>query len=182
MTEKPRTRRRVNLAMTTAKMVRTEGEKLTPEDVLFDEIDDIELAMALWRDAQTTLAAAKDVARVSSEVVARILGEGGAFGYGDSVVRHSKSSSEKCIDPRGFVEYVTLRIRDDGIRHLDLGDVLNPNDAKVGWMDEAVRTTFFEKTFGDSRLAIVPRSRAPKFLVDLGDGEVFVSPVEEPTV
>jgi len=171
MTEKPRTRRRVNLAMQTAKMVRTEGEKLTPEDVLFDEIDEIELAMALWRDAQTTLAAAKDVARVASEVVAGILGEGGAFGYGDSVVRHSKSTEEKCVDPRGFQAYLTMRVKDDSV---DLADVLNPNNAKVGWMDEAVRTTFFEKTFGDPKLAIVPRTRAPKFLVDLGDGEVFL--------
>jgi len=158
-------------AITTAERVRFEGEGMTPGDVLWDSLDDVEEAMALWRAAQARLAATKEAARVAGEVVAGIIGNGGAFGYGDSVVRYKKGGKSVCIDPNGVIGLLTMRVKDDTV---DLGDVVNPQYVKRSWMDDAVRDTFYEWVEDDeASLTIVPPGRVPKFLQHLGDGEVF---------
>jgi len=115
--------------------------------------------------------AAKQVSRVAGEQLASLLGEGGAAAYGDSIIRYKKRRTERCIDPDGFTDYLTVEVKGDRV---DLGDVLNPNQAKRTWMQPAVRETFFEWEEGPAGLTITPLAKAPKWLQGLNDGEVVI--------
>ena len=69
--------KQVERALHIAGRVRFEGDKLTPEDLDWDDVDDIQEAVDLWRHAQAQLAAARQVERVASEVLATLIGDGG---------------------------------------------------------------------------------------------------------
>ncbi len=146
-----------------------EGERLTPQDCEWDAVDDVNVALDIWRQAKIQEAAAKQIARAAGERLAVLLGEGGAVGYGDSIVRYKMRRVEKCHDPEGFVDYLTHLVKTDDVH---LGDVLNPDTAKRSWMEESVRDTFYEWHDKEPGLDIVPKSKAPAWLQDLPDGEV----------
>ena len=159
----------VRRALDTADLVRFEGDKLTPADVDWDRVDDMDEAVTLWRFAQTQLVAARQVSKVASEQLASLLGEGGAYGYGDSVVRFKKKRTERCIDPERFIRYLTMQVKSDFV---DLADVVNPSYAKRSWMDQAVRDTFYEWVDGEPGLTVTPIDRVPKWLQGINDGEI----------
>lgn len=160
----------VRRALDRAESVRFEGDKLTPSDVGWDDIDDIPEALDVWRHAKMQETAAKQVARVAGERLASLLGEGGAVGYGDSIIRYKKQRAERCIDPDRMIQYLTVQVKSDFV---DLGDVVNPQYVKRSWMDPVVRETFYEWEDKEPGLTVTPRDRAPKFLQDLKDGEVL---------
>lgn len=166
----------VRAALDTAEMIRYEGDKLTPSDVNWDDVDDADEALELWRFAQMQKLAAAQVARVAAEQLAKLLKEGGAAAYGDSIVRYKKQRTEYCIDPRAFIQYLTMQVKSDFV---DLTDVINPNNAKVSWMDKAVRQTFFDWKNGEPALSITPREKAPLFLQTLNEGEIMFGKDED---
>ena len=154
-----------------AEMVRYEGEQLTPQDCEWDTVDDVNVALDIWRQAKTQETAAKQIARAAAERLSDLLGEGGAAGYGDSIVRYKMRRVERCHDPEGFTDYLTHLVKTDDVY---LGDVLNPNLAKKSWMVQSVRDTFFEWRDDKPGLTIVPKDKAPKWLQGLEDGEVVL--------
>ena len=109
------------------------------------------------------------MSRVASEQLASLLGEGGAVGYGDSVVRYKKRRTETCIDPERMIQYLTAQVKSDFV---DLADVMNPQYMKRTWMDKAVRDTFYEWEDGEPSLTITPADRVPRWLQNLHDGEI----------
>ncbi len=154
-----------------AEMVRFEGDKLTPSDCEWDSIDDVQVALDIWRQAEQQKLAAIQISRAAGEQLAALLGDGGAAGYGDNIVRYRMRRVERCHDPEGFADYLTHLVKTDDV---SLGDVLNPNSAKKSWMAKSVRDTFFAWEDLAPGLSIVPMSKAPKFLQHLGDGEVIL--------
>jgi len=169
--------RDVRQALETAHRVRYEGDKLTPTDVDWDTVDDIPEAVDLWRHAQAQLVAARQVERVASEVLAELLGEGGAVGYGDNVVRYKLGRKERCIDPHAMIQYLTAQVKSDFV---DLADVVNPQYVKRSWMQKAVRDTFYEwEDDAAPRLTITPSDRVPRWLQNLNDGEIVMGTKED---
>ena len=152
-----------------AEQVRHEGEQLTPTDCEWDTVDDVNVALDIWRQAKIQEAAAGQITRAAGERLSVLLGEGGAIGYGDSIVRYRMQRVERCHDPEGFIDYLTLLVKTDDVH---LGDVINPDAAKKSWMDDSVRDTFYEWHDKEPGLTIVPKSKAPAWLQDLPDGEV----------
>ena len=152
-----------------AEAVRFEGDKLAPEDCEWDAVDDIQVALDIWRQTKIQEAAAKQLTRVAGERLAELLGNGGAAAYGDNLVRYRMRRTERCADVSGFVDYLTLLVKAGDV---DLVDVLNPNSAKKGWMSKAVRDTFFDWHDDKPGLSMIPMSQAPKWLQGLSDGEV----------
>jgi hypothetical protein len=169
--------RDVRSALNRAENVRYEGDKLTPYDVDWDDIDDVNEAVDLWRYAQAQLVAAKQVERVASQVLAELIGDGGAVGYGDNVVRYKLGHKETCIDPDAMIQYLTAQVKSDFV---DLADVVNPQYVKRSWMQQSVRDTFYEWQEDDApRLTITPSDRVPKRLQNLNDGEVVMGKTDE---
>ncbi len=154
-----------------AEMVRFEGDRLTPADCEWDTVDDVSVALDIWRQAKVQETAAIQVSRVAGERLAVLLGDGGAAAYGDSIVRYRMKRTERCHDPEGFTDHLTYLVKSGDV---DLGDVLNPNLVKKSWMAESVRDTFYTWTDDKPGLTIVPKDRAPRFLQHLTDGEVFL--------
>ena len=164
-------------ALDVASLVRFEDDKLTPADLDWNLIDDVDEALDVWRHAKMQEAAAKQITRVAGQRLAELLGVGGAAGYGDSVIRYKLGWDERCTDPDGFVDYVTMLVKADDV---DLGDVFNPNNAKKSWMGLSVRDTFFEKIDNDApSLTVTPLDRAPKWLQHLNEGEIIVGKVTD---
>ena len=160
----------VRRALDRAESVRFEGDKLTPSDLNWDDIDDIPEALDVWRHAKMQETAAKQVARVAGERLASLLGEGGAVGYGDSIVRFKKKRTETCIDPDGASRYMEDELANGRVQ---LIDIVNPNYVKRSWMSEAARDTFYRWESGDAVVSITPRDKAPKWLANLKDGDVL---------
>ena len=169
--------RDVRHALETAHRVRYEGDKLTPTDVGWDTVDDVQEAVDLWRHAQQQLAAARQVERVASEVLATLIGDGGAVGYGDNIVRYKLGRKETCYAPDQMIQYLTMQVKSDFV---DLADVVNPNYIKRSWMEKSVRDTFYEWNDDDApRLTITPLDKAPRWLQHLNDGEVVMGSTDE---
>jgi hypothetical protein len=163
-------KRDVRDALETAHRVRFEGDKLTPTDVDWDTVDDVQEAVDLWRHAQAQLVAARQVERVASEVLAGLLGEGGAYGYGTNVVRYKLGRKERCYAPNEMIQYLTAQVKSDFV---DLADVVNPQYVKRSWMAKAVRDTFYEwEDDAAPRLTITPLDKVPRWLQDINDGEI----------
>ena len=154
-----------------AELTRFEGDKLTPEDCEWDNIEDVQIVLDIWRQSKIQEQAAKQLTRVAGERLAELLGTGGAVAYGDNLVRYRMRRNERCADVNGFVDYLTLLVKSDDV---DLADVLNPNSAKKGWMSKAVRDTFFDWHDDKPGLSMIPKSQAPKRLQHLTDGEVVL--------
>ena len=154
-----------------AELTRFEGDRLTVEDCEWELIDDVQVALDVWRQAKMQEQAAKQLSRVAGERLASLLGKDGAAAYGDNIIRYKTRRTERCHDVNGFTDYLTQLVKTDDV---DLGDVLNPNTAKRGWMQKSVRDTFFEWIDGEPGLSIVPMSKAPKWLQGLSDGEVVL--------
>ena len=167
----------VRTALDTADMVRFEGDKLTPTDVDWERIDDVSEAVDLWRKANAQTIAARQVERVAAEVLAGLIGDGGAVGYGDTVVRYKLGRKETCYAPDQLIQYLTMQVKSDFV---DLTDVVNPNYIKRSWMDKSVRDTFYEWNDDDApRLTVTPSDRVPKWLQNLNDGEVVMGQTDE---
>ncbi len=148
--------------------IHVEGEPLLPDDLGYDEIDDMDEAIDVWRRAQRYAHAAKLVADTAGVRLAELLGEGGAARIGDSIVRFRVKKTERCINPDGFAAFLTGEVKGDRV---DIANVLNPNDAKRTWMSEATRDTFFEWHHDDHpSLTVTPIDKAPKYLQALEDG------------
>jgi len=151
-----------------AEAVAYEGEPLTAEDLDLDT-DDVHTALDLYRRASRQAAAAKHVEHACGELLAELLGEGGAVRMGPTIVRYHRGWVESCIDPDGFAVIVTSMAR-AGV--LDAGKLMNPNSVRKTALPKAVRDTFFEKRRADTAtLSLIPLDRAPTFLQGLGDGE-----------
>jgi len=161
----------VRAALDIAERIHVEGEELTPDDIGIADITDMTEAITVWRAAQRQSAAAKQVKDAAAMKLAELLGDGGAAAVGDVIVRYRLGRKERCIDKLGALEYASDAIRQD---YVPLGDVVNPDYMKRSWMSQAVRDTFYE-WYDDEypRLSETPRDRAPKFLQDLADGDVF---------
>ena len=150
--------------------VHVEGEPVTTQDLGFDELEDVQAMVQVWREAKMHADAARVVLQTAGVRLAELLGQGGAAAIGDTIVRYTVKQTERCIDPDLFIAYVTDRVHTGD---LDLGDVVNANYVRKSWMPSPVRDTFFEKIDDDvPSLVLVPRDRAPKFLQGLRDGEV----------
>lgn len=161
----------IRIMLDVAARVAYEGEPLTPEDLEI-ETSDIAGALDLYGEAQRQAAAARAVVKATGTQLARLLGVGGAAGYGDSILRYKVGRKERCHDPAGVIAYLTDEI---SAGRVDLSDVVNPRYVKKAWMTPASRDTFYEWVDDDEpSLSMVPRSKAPKWLQDLGDGEVIV--------
>lgn len=167
----------VRLMLDAAELYTHEGEAPTPEDFELDAIDTAMDALKVWRAADRQLQAAKRVREAAGVRLAQLLGDGGAAAIGDNIVRYRVSKAWKCVDPEGWNAFVGNRIMNEELEPLE---IVNPDYAKRTWMGDAVRDTFYELVEDDHpSLTIVPRDRAPKFLQDLGDGEVLVRRKEE---
>ena len=167
----------IRRAMDTAASVRFEGDKLTQTDVDWDDVDDIQEAVDLWREAQSELAAARQVERVASEVLAGLLGEGGAVGYGTNVIRYKLGRKETCYAPDQMIQYLTMQVKSDFV---DLADVVNPTYIKRSWMDKSVRDTFYEwEDDAAPRLTITPIDKVPRWLQGINDGEIVMGKTDE---
>ena len=167
----------VRRALDRAEGVRFEGDKLTPTDIDWDVVDDIPEAVDLWRRAQAQLVAARQVERVASEVLATLLGEGGAVGYGTNVIRYKLGRKETCYAPDQMIQYLTMQVKSDFV---DLADVVNPTYIKRSWMDKSVRDTFYEWEDDDApRLTITPIDKVPRWLQGINDGEIVQGKTDE---
>ncbi len=162
----------ITQAIQTARRVHVEDEALTPEDIGIDDVTDVDEAIDLWREADQTLRALKAVKAAAGAQLATLLGDGGAVAVGDVIVRYRLGRKERCHDSDGLAAYATNELVERRVRLLD---VTNPAYMKRGWMDTAVRDTFFEwVTDEHAALTETPRGKAPKFLQGLKDGDVFV--------
>lgn len=160
--------------LATARRVGYEGEPLTPVDLGIDDVDDALEALAIFRQAVMQAEAAKAVREAAAVQLAKLLGKGGAARFGDQIVRYQKGWSERCIDPDGFAQAATAMIRQDPPT-LEFGKLVNPNSVRKTGMPPAMRDTFYEKRDDDeAKLQIVPRDRAPKFLLPLEEGAVWI--------
>ena len=166
--------RDVRAMLDVAERFEGEGEGFTPTDFNLEDSDDLDEALALWRRAQRQARAAKVIVQVCGEVVAGLLGEGGAARIGPDIVRYQVGRTERCIDPDGFSAYTTAAIINGDVR---LGDVFNPSYAKRSWMPTAVRDTFYEWVADvEPSLKVIPVDKSPKYLQALSDGEATVKP------
>jgi hypothetical protein len=86
-------------------------------------------------------------------------------------VRFKKPYKENVIDAEKLAAYMQQQLVSGGRL---ISEMFNVAYTKRGWMDKAVRDTFFEKDEGEEpTLSMTPRDKAPKFLQFLEDGEVF---------
>ena len=155
-----------------AERVSYEGDPLTPEDLDLDAIENPTDALDVYRRAARQLHAAAAVEAAASQRLAELIGEGGAVGYGDGVLRYQRGWTERCIDPEGFWDGVDLLASAGEVR---VRDLFNPNAAKRTPMPKALRDTFFDRTRNpDPTLQLAPIGRAPKFLQELTDGQIWI--------
>ncbi len=161
----------VHTAVDVYRKTHVEGEKLTTSDLELDQIDDVHEAIRCWEAADDLMRAAKIVKAVAAVRVGQLLGKDGAARTGDRIIRYRHVRSEKCIDPAGVVSYLTSQVKNDEV---DLGDVMNPQYMKRTWMSQAARDTFYEWNEAEEpTVASVAVDRAPKWLQELGDGDVI---------
>ena len=166
--------RDVRAMLDVAERFEGEGEGFTPTDFNLKDVTDLDEALTVWRRAQRQARAAKTIVQVCGEVVAGLLGVGGAARIGPDIIRYQVGRTERCIDPAGMAAYTTNAIINGDVR---LGDVFNPSYAKRSWMPTAVRDTFYEWVEDpEASLSVIPVDRAPKFLQALSDGEATVKP------
>lgn len=157
-------------ALDIAEQVHPEGEQATPADFDFDLIDTTSEALDVWRAAQRQKQAAELVWRAAGQRLAELLGDGGAAGIGDGIVRYRRGWTEQCIDPAGLEAWLTQRI---AAGEVPLSKVVNVPKVKRAALTPAARETFFEKHQDpDPSLQMVPKDRVPKFLQHLSDGDI----------
>ena len=158
--------------LTVATRTSHEGEPLTPEDLELDQITDPNQALDVYRHAVMQRQAAAAVEHAAGQRLAELIGEGGAARYGDNIVRYHRGWRERCIDPDGFWDGVTLLASGGQVR---VRDLFNPNDVKKTPMPEALRDTFFDRTRNDDpTLQLTPLAKAPKFLQGLTEGQIWI--------
>ena len=162
------TRRDINNLVTAAQ--RHDG---TPDrhDLDLDQIEDIDEALDMYRQAAMHAQAAQAVKTATGAQLAVLLGEGGAACYGTNILRYRQGSKEVCIDPDGAAGYTATEIAAGRVR---LDAVVNPTYMKRGWMSEAMRDTFYERVDEEAKLTDMPIGKAPKFLRDMTDGEIRI--------
>jgi len=154
----------------TVEQIHTEGEPLSTEDLDLHTVDDALEMVELWRAAKRQADAARQVLTTCGTRLAELLGDGGAAAIGDNIVRYGLGRTEKCIDPEGVAAYLQQAVASGEVQ---VGDVVNPTYVKRSWMSDAVRDTFYQWVDDDApKVTVVPRDRAPKFLLNLSDGEV----------
>jgi len=162
----------------TASRLAYEGEAPTTVDLDIDDVDDMDEAVQLYRQAARQAAAARNVERACGVQLALLLGKGGAVRLGPNVVRYAKGWSESCIDHDGFADALRRMAASGAI---DVGKLVNPNSVRKTAMPQAMRDTFYVKTDDPvPSLKLVPIDRAPKFLQGLEEGEVVLGVQENP--
>ena len=149
-----------------------EDEPYTPNDLGLDDLTDPVEAVIVWGNADRQLQAARKVRDTVGQVVATLLGEGGAAALGDTIVRYQRGWDERCTDPEGFDQYMTGEIV---AGEMTVGDLVNPNDVKRSALTEAARSTFYQRDRKpEPSITTMPRHKAPKFLQGLESGSVIV--------
>ena len=165
-------RQRIETATRHADAMATEGLPITRDDLGFDDIDDVDQALELYRHAVRQGQAATAVKKAAGETLALLLGYGGAACYGNQIVRYRRGWKERCIDPDIAMEAI-VQMQTDGT--IDIRQWFNATQAKKSAMPEAFRDTFFEKVDDpEPKLTDMPIDRAPKFLQSMVDGDVKV--------
>ena len=146
-----------------------EDEPIVIDPSLWDlrELDDMVMELNALQEAQRQIAEWESHLK---DAIAKALGEKGAIRYGDYVYRFAHTSTEKCIDPDGFIEWMES---DDGAQYRR--KLFNPTYARKSVLPQAVRDTFFAKEYSELRtLQAVPIDKAPKYLQKLEEGESHV--------
>lgn len=152
-----------------ADRVHPEGDPLTPEDLDIDRLDRDRL-LVLYGQARAQSRAARAVERAVEVQLGRVLGEKGAVGYGDAVLRYRRGWKERFVGSDHDFWAAVARLQAAG--ELDLSKLFNPNSALRSAMPQALRDTFFVREDDpEPRVQRVPLSRAPKFLQDIEEGE-----------
>jgi hypothetical protein len=148
-----------------------EGEAITTEDLDIHDIDSALIALRVYRAAYIQHRSSAAVLATTGKKLAQLLGEGGAAAIGGNIVRFKKPYKENVIDAEKLAAYMQQQLVSGGRL---ISEMFNVAYTKRGWMDKAVRDTFFEKDEGEEpTLSMTPRDKAPKFLQFLEDGEVF---------
>lgn len=125
--------------------LRGEEGDITVEDLDYIADFETEALAELWLACDEYKTTVNQVERLlNDELAERMEKEGSSFTVGDwQIFRGYKSTSEKCIDSEGFLNWMILEAQEDPRL---LHRLLNPNNVRKGSLPPAVRETFFEKS------------------------------------
>lgn len=132
---------------------------------------------ALWLtigEAETLVAAARQVLEAVKAQLAGTLEANESVRFGDTIYKTSPDRKDRVIDPAGLIEFLG-----DDWHHVV--PVTSSTRLKVGGFRavaerrgldfETVRDTFIDTEWGDPKLAAVPVDKAPKYAAKLRHGE-----------